>query len=293
MDLRKIRDCIDDIDREILSLLDERMALALRTARLKSAVRDGLREARVLEQAERYSRDHNLLVKGDFVHSLFDEIMKESRRLQQTHGPLAGFQGKYGAWAQFAAHRYNAGLVPIPCGDLEDVIQAVERGSLDFGIVPFEGLTGGSAEAVVDLMIEGRLSVAGAIKLRIGRGLSEPPGPYPEDRGDGRRRGQARFLVLAREAQTVPDEKCAFFLSAANWGGPVSAVLDMFARAGMDLTLTESITRRSESTPSIFLLDVRGGSGSVRDPVEPVLDAIRRKWRAFRFLGFFKEEVCE
>jgi len=291
MDLRKIRDCIDDIDREILSLLDERMTLALRTARLKAAVWDGLREARVLDQAERYSRDHNLLVKGDFVHSLFDEIMKESRRLQETHRPLAGFQGINGALGKFAAQRYDAGLVPIPCAELEDVVQAVERGSLDFGIVPFEGLNGGSAAALIDPMSEGRLSVAGAVELRIGRGLPEPPGLDPEVRGDGQPSHHARFLVLAREVQTVPDEKCAFFLSAASGGGSVSAVLDIFARAGMDLTLTESFPRRSESSPSVFFLDVQ--RRNVRHSVEPVLGAIRRKSRTFRFLGFFKEEVCE
>lgn len=291
MDLQKIRDSIDDIDGKILSLLTERMELALRTRRLKATIRDKAREAWVLERAERYSRNHKHLVQGDFVHSLFVEIIEESRRIQAANRPLAGFPGEHGARSELAAQRYDSGLVPIPCGDLEDVLLGVENSWLDFGVVPLENPAGGTVPAVSDLMVERRLSVAGAVKLGNGHSRVAPPDTNPKGGADHDPSSYTRFLVLARDARMVPDDKCAFFLSAANGTGPVPEVLEIFARARLDLTLTDSFPCRSQSKPTVFFLDVQ--SRDVRDSVEPVLDVVRRKCRSFRFLGFFKEEVYE
>ena len=83
MNLQEIREHIDELDREILSLLNERMELALRTGRLKEAVQDEAREAQVLEQVGRHANIHNRLLRGDFVKALYGEIMKESRRIQE------------------------------------------------------------------------------------------------------------------------------------------------------------------------------------------------------------------
>ncbi len=84
MNLQKIRGHIDEVDREILGLLNERMELALRTAKLKGSILDEEREAQVLDQVTRYSRSHNHLVRDDLIKLLFGEIMKESRRIQEA-----------------------------------------------------------------------------------------------------------------------------------------------------------------------------------------------------------------
>lgn len=84
MNLQEIREHIDELDREILSLLNERMELARRTGRLKEAVQDEAREARVLDQVGRYADSHHHLLRGDFVKALYGEIMKESRRIQEN-----------------------------------------------------------------------------------------------------------------------------------------------------------------------------------------------------------------
>lgn len=83
MNLRRIRERIDELDREILSLLNERMALALRTGSFKEAVRDEEREAQVLDHVGRYVERHHPLLRGDFARALYGEIMKESRRIQE------------------------------------------------------------------------------------------------------------------------------------------------------------------------------------------------------------------
>jgi chorismate mutase len=109
VDLQEIRERIDDIDHQILRLLHERMELGLRTARLKAGVRDRSREADVLEEAERYARSNKLLVSDGFVRGLFDDIIRESRRIQESDRPLAGLPGEHGSRAEPAAPD-----VPVP-----------------------------------------------------------------------------------------------------------------------------------------------------------------------------------
>ncbi len=82
-DLQSIRDHIDHIDRQVLDLLAKRMRLALRAGKLKTVVRDEAREARVLAQAARFSLAHRNLIRARFVRSLFGDIIKESRRIQE------------------------------------------------------------------------------------------------------------------------------------------------------------------------------------------------------------------
>ena len=82
-DLQSIRERIDHIDRQVLDLLAKRMQLALRAGKFKTVVRDEAREARVLAQAARFSLAHRHLIRPLFVRSLFGDIIRESRRIQE------------------------------------------------------------------------------------------------------------------------------------------------------------------------------------------------------------------
>lgn len=82
--LHDIRARIDDLDRKILSLLDRRMELAQRSAKLKRTVRDEEREAQVLDRVGRWAEGHQRRLRRDFIRALYVEIMKEGRRIQET-----------------------------------------------------------------------------------------------------------------------------------------------------------------------------------------------------------------
>src|SRR4030042_5878315 len=97
MDLQKIRTLIDEIDGEILGPLNERMEIALRTTKLKDAVLDAEREKQVLDEVARRSRDYNPLVPADMIRSIYGEIIKASRSIQEDKHRLIGFQGETGA----------------------------------------------------------------------------------------------------------------------------------------------------------------------------------------------------
>ena len=82
--LRKARDLIDDVDRQLLGLLAQRARLARRAAAAKeelgASVRDPKREAELREERKRWARDLGLEPEG--ADGIFAAILRASRALQ-------------------------------------------------------------------------------------------------------------------------------------------------------------------------------------------------------------------
>jgi chorismate mutase len=85
MSLSGIRNDIDAIDAKILSLLNRRFSLALRTRAFKSSTRDPVREREIRGRLKMKAAGFPLL-RTEFVLSLYADIIKESRRLQSRSG---------------------------------------------------------------------------------------------------------------------------------------------------------------------------------------------------------------
>ncbi len=81
MSLHKIRKRIDDIDKEILMKINTRMELALKTKNFKRHISVRKRETQVLEQVKRHATNLSL-IESEFAEKIFNEFIKESRRLQ-------------------------------------------------------------------------------------------------------------------------------------------------------------------------------------------------------------------
>jgi prephenate dehydratase/chorismate mutase/prephenate dehydratase len=174
MSLEKIRKKIDGIDAELLNLLNERLELALRTRKLKSAVHDPAREKEIISQLKTRSAGSSVL-SGEFVERLFGGIIQESRRVQEKPLELIGFQGEHGAFGEAAARRFKPDLVTIPCPQFGDVFEGVESGQLDFGIVPVENSLAGPVTMVNEMLVETKLKVVGAVRHRVSHCLLALP----------------------------------------------------------------------------------------------------------------------
>ena len=133
MDLMKLRAAIDDADRRLLRLLDDRLQLSVRAGRLKTVVGDPSREEEVIRKVRAGGEG---LLDPEFLESLFRTIIEESRALQERHFRLAAFQGERGAWGELAIRTHDPSLVPMPCREFRDVFDAVAAGSMDVGFVP-------------------------------------------------------------------------------------------------------------------------------------------------------------
>ena len=164
MKLNEIRYKIDRIDRELLVLLQERMGLALRSKKFKTAVSDPSREEDLLARAERLNLD---LVERSFTRELLATIIQESKRLQEEDRKLVAFQGEHGAYGEVASRQLVPSGAYIPCLEFVDVFRGVEEGYFDLGVVPVENSLEGAVTQVNDLLTTTDLKVIGEISVPV------------------------------------------------------------------------------------------------------------------------------
>ncbi len=176
MKLEKIRERIDLIDFEILKLLEERFELGLIAGKQKSSIYDEEREKKVYENI--LNTPTSPLVARKFRIKLFEKIISESRNLQLKRLLLIGFQGEHGANSEVAAKIFNPDLITIPCREFKDVVEGVEEGYFEYGILPVENTSEGSIGETNDLLIKTDLFIVGEVKLQIDHSLLTLPETY-------------------------------------------------------------------------------------------------------------------
>lgn len=204
MDLLELREQIDAIDRQIVSLYEQRMEICGRVAEYKietgKKVFDRQREMEKLAKVR--SLTHN-----DFnshgVEELFEQIMSMSRKLQyqllaqhgdmgrlpfiqveelETRGARVVFQGAEGAYSQAAMTRYfGEEIQSLHVDTFRDAMSAIDEGSADFAVLPIENSTAGIVSEIYDLLVEFENYIVGEQILQINHCLLGVPGTKLED----------------------------------------------------------------------------------------------------------------
>ncbi len=204
MDLLELRGQIDDIDRQIVSLYEQRMEICGQVAAYKietgKKVFDRQREMEKLAKVK--SLTHN-----DFnshgVEELFEQIMSMSRKLQYQllarHGSMGRlpfievgeldtkearvvFQGAEGAYSQAAMMQYFGDSVDsFHVDTFRDAMSAIDEGSADFAVLPIENSTAGIVSEIYDLLVEFENYIVGEQILQINHCLLGVPGAELED----------------------------------------------------------------------------------------------------------------
>ncbi len=99
------------------------------------------------------------------IEKIYQQIFSASKEVQ---GVTVAFQGEVGAYSEEAAYQFfGSGARLKPCESLEDVFQAVERGDVQYGLVPVENSLEGSIPRTYDLLLDSNLKVSGETQLRI------------------------------------------------------------------------------------------------------------------------------
>jgi chorismate mutase/prephenate dehydratase len=169
--LLKVRERIDAIDDQFLSLLKERLLCAKEIGRLKNqenrAKWDPLRERQIFERLKEMNH-------GDFPEqpmiSIFREIITTCRLSQKTVD--VGYLGPEATFSHLAAVKYfghSAKFIPMPTFD--DIFHDVEHGRVRYGIVPVENSIEGSVTSTLDSFIKYRVKICGEINLPIKHNL--------------------------------------------------------------------------------------------------------------------------
>ncbi len=176
IELERLRSLIDEADRRLLRLLDDRMQLALRAGRLKTVIGDPEREEAVIQKA-RATRFG--LLDAPFLETLFRAVLDQSRGLQERRLKLAAFQGERGAFSELAIRQYDAALVAMPCREFRDVFALVAEGAMDVGMVPVENSIEGAVGEVNDLLVETDLRIVAEVLQPVHHCLLALPGTLP------------------------------------------------------------------------------------------------------------------
>lgn len=159
------RTAIDEIDRQILTLLNQRAAHAKAIGELKGTgvVYRPEREAQVLRRIQSLNQGP---LSDEAAARLFREMMSECLALER---PLTvAYLGPEGTFTQLAAIKhFGRAAQCVACATIDESLRLVEAGQADYAVTPIENSTEGSVGRTLDLLVGTSLQACGEVQLRI------------------------------------------------------------------------------------------------------------------------------
>ena len=203
-DLIKLRDEIDVVDRELVRLFEERMAIAENIAKVKAGTN---REVYDKEREEEKLLRVRELAHGEFnkkgITEMFRQLMGMSRRRQYKvleEGRTSGripfievegldrnnirvvYQGEEGAYSHAALHAYfGDGINSFHVKRFRDAMEAIADGSADYAVLPIENTTVGIVTAIFDLLVDFENYIVAEQIIPVEHVLMACPGSRMED----------------------------------------------------------------------------------------------------------------
>lgn len=205
MDLKESRKKIDEIDKELIRLFEERMAVCTEVARYKREnnlpVLDAARERSKLTELSAMGKDDM----KSYIRVLYSLMFELSRAYQsklnssdsalykKIQSAIESGQKPFPKEAKIACQGIEGAYSQSACEKLFEypdiryyssfgkVFAAIESGECDYGVLPLENSTAGSVNKVYDLMIEHDFSIVRSVRVKIDHNLMAKPGTKMED----------------------------------------------------------------------------------------------------------------
>ena len=192
--LQELREQLDRVDNEIVSLYQERMGLCREVGEYKigrgKKVFDKQREKEKLTAvAGKVSTEFEK--KG--ITELYEQLMAMSRKLQyhilnengtggrlpfieidklDVEGAKVVYQGVPGAYSEEALGRYFGDkLEKFAVQTFRDAMEVIEEGAADFAVLPIENSSAGPVNDVYDLLVDFEHYIVGEIELPVKHAL--------------------------------------------------------------------------------------------------------------------------
>lgn len=172
--LEQARQTIDQIDRQMAELFEQRMAAVKAVGEYKQAnglpILNPQREQQVIEKNAQRITDPLL---REYYIRFLENNMSVSRAYQfrLAKGMKVAYSGVEGAFAHIAAGRIFPTAKRISYPDFDDAYKAVTDGECDVAVLPMENSYAGEVGQVMDLMFSGPLTVSGVYELPITHNL--------------------------------------------------------------------------------------------------------------------------
>lgn len=197
IDLLESRKKIDEVDRKIVELFEERMELAMDIAAYKQSVGKPIFDA---AREEEKLAALTALTENEFnqraIGDLFKQIMSLSRRLQYTlldnlqslgltqvasitadRDTKVAFFGEKGSYTEQAMLDYfRTEVSSMPMETFGEVMQAIKEGKADYGVLPIENSSTGTLADIFDLLSEYDNFIIGEQHVKIEHNLWGLPG---------------------------------------------------------------------------------------------------------------------
>ena len=170
-DTSNIRNNIDAIDNEILSLLKKRLDHAKEIGKIKDkknrATWDPEREREIYE---RLLDNNNEVFPENALRSIFHEIITTCRLSQKK--AIVSYLGPEATFTHLAGVEYFGHSAEyMPMESIDDVFSEVEKGRTDYGIVPVENSIEGAVFSTLDSFMKYNVQICGEIRLEISHNL--------------------------------------------------------------------------------------------------------------------------
>ena len=184
--LEGLRGKLDEVDRRLLEVLQERLQTVAVIAQIKaeglSFLRDHERETELLARVEGWARELGL--DGFRTHEIFREIIAMSLKAQEeallkrdqversARGALrVAFQGIEASYSQLAATKYfaarSASMEFVGQRTFAEALAMAESGEVGYAFLPIENTTAGSINQTYDLLRQTNLRIVGEEILHV------------------------------------------------------------------------------------------------------------------------------
>ena len=170
-ELASLRREIDELDKRIVDVLNERARVVVRVGQAKrfggTPVYAPDREHAVLERVARLNEGP---MPPKTVQAIYRELMSGSFALEK---PLRiGYLGPEGSFSHLAAQRkFGASVEYHPLADIRAVFAEVSSGHCDLGMVPIENSIGGGVIDTLDAFIDSRVHICAEVLVEIHHNL--------------------------------------------------------------------------------------------------------------------------
>ena len=205
MELNNYREHLDTIDKELLRLFIERMAIAGEIAQWKQQnsmpVLDLRREKEKLRAMEEMSPEDlkeysvslfSLMMElsrsyqNRIIHPASAETLAIEQALKETpqlfpETAIVACQGVEGAYSGIACEKLFKRPSIFYFSSFDAVFSAIEKGLCRYGVIPVENSTAGTVNAVYDLMRKHDFRIVRSVRVKIDHNLLVKPGTKLED----------------------------------------------------------------------------------------------------------------
>ena len=205
MELKELREQIDAIDNELVSLFVKRMGLSAQVAEYKHEhhmpIHVPAREREILQDVAGKAGSEM----ANYTRVLYSLIFELSRSYQSKcnakatplyntitdsientdklfpQAPMVACQGVEGAYSQIACEKIFKSPMIMYFKNFDGVFNAIEQGMCQYGILPIENSTAGSVKKVYDLMIRHNFSIVRTFRMKVDHNLIANPGAKLSD----------------------------------------------------------------------------------------------------------------